>query len=135
MTADQTRRVMSAYFDALETRHFSQFFTDDVTWTTVQSNIHIIGPRDVQEAVNVLHARLLDLQTRQLVFADHTAYIEGSGADPASPSRVPYCVAYDLVGQRIAAMRAYGDLAAFMPPQDESSPATGEGPIASDERA
>lgn len=34
MSADDTRRVMSAYFEALETGRFSGHFTDDVTWTT-----------------------------------------------------------------------------------------------------
>ena len=115
MTADQTRRVMSAYFDALETGRFAQFFTEDVTWTTIQGDTHINGPEAVQDAVNALHARLQDLQTRQLAFAEAAAYIEGSGADALGEGRIPYCVAYDLVGDRISAMRGYGDIADFMP--------------------
>lgn len=105
---------MSAYFDALETGRFTQFFTDDVVWTTIQGGTHVQGPEAVQDAINVLHARLPDLQTRQLVFAENAAYIEGSGA--GATGRIAYCVAYDLVGERIRAMRAYGDIAEFMPP-------------------
>jgi hypothetical protein len=115
MTTDQTRRVMNAYFDALETRSFAQFFTEDVVWTTIQSDTHIKGPEAVQDAINVLHARLQDLRTYHLVFAERSAYIEGSGADATGDGRIPYCVAYDLVGERIRAMRAYGDVAEFMP--------------------
>jgi hypothetical protein len=117
MTADQTRRVMSAYFDALEACRFAQFFTEDVVWTTIQSDTHINGPEAVQDAINILHARLHDLRTRQLIFAESAAYIEGSGADALGESRIAYCVAYDLVGERIGAMRAYGDIADFMPIQ------------------
>jgi hypothetical protein len=51
MTADQTRRVMSAYFDALEAGSFAQFFTEDVVWTTIQSDTHINGPEAVQDAI------------------------------------------------------------------------------------
>ena len=115
MTADQTRRVMSAYFDALEAGSFAQFFTEDVVWTTIQSDTHIKGPEAVQDAINVLQGRLHDLRTSQLVFAESAAHIEGSGADTTGESRIPYCVAYDLVGERIRAMRAYGDIAKFMP--------------------
>ncbi len=115
MATDQTRRVMSAYFDALETGRFAEVFTEDVVWTTIQSDTHIKGPEAVQDAINVLHARLQDLRTSQLVFDERAAYIEGSGADATGDSRIPYCVAYDLVGERIRAMRAYGNIAECMP--------------------
>jgi hypothetical protein len=72
---------MSAYFDALEAGSFAQFLTDDVLWTTIQSDTRIKGPKAVQDAINVLHGRLHDLRTSQLVFAESAAYIEGRGAD------------------------------------------------------
>ena len=37
MSTDDTSQTMSAYFTALGTGRFQQFFTDDVTWTTIQS--------------------------------------------------------------------------------------------------
>jgi hypothetical protein len=107
---------MSAYFDALEAGRFARYFTEDVVWTTIQSDTRIKGPEAVQDAINFLHARFHDLRTSQLVFAESAAYIEGSGAGARGEGRIAYCVAYDLVGERIRAMRAYGDIAEFMPP-------------------
>lgn len=116
MPADQTRRVMSDYFAALGTGQFTQFFTDDVTWTTIENNAEVRGRREVQEAILGLHARMSDMRTRQLVIADQAAYIEGSCAGIGGQAdRIAYCVAYDLDGPQIASMRAYGALAAFMP--------------------
>lgn len=108
---------MEAYFAALSTGRFRQFFTDDVTWTTIQNGAEVSGAQAVEEAITGLHARMSDLRTRQLSVGEGMAYIEGScaGADGA---RIPYCVAYDVVGDRIAAMRAYGEIAAFMPAAD-----------------
>jgi len=116
MSADQTRQVMSAYFEALETGVFAWCFTDDVSWTTIANDTYVRGPDAVEAAINGLHARLKDLQTRQLVMGEDAAYIEGSAAGPNGEARIPYCVAYDIVGDRVGAMRAYGDIAEFMPP-------------------
>lgn len=111
MSADQTRQVMSAYFGALETGHFARYFNEDVTWTTVASDTQVRGPDAVEALINGLHDRLKDLQTRQLVIGEDAAYIEGTAAGSNGDGRIPYCVAYDIVGGRIGAMRAYGDLA------------------------
>ncbi|HEV7196733.1 MAG TPA: nuclear transport factor 2 family protein, partial [Pedococcus sp.] len=110
----ETTRVMDAYFAALGTGQFNQFFTDDVTWTTIQNNEQVCGAQAVEAAINGLHARMSDLQTRQLVVSNGFAYLEGScaGKDEA---RIPYCVAYEFAGDRIAAMRAFGEIATFMP--------------------
>lgn len=116
MSTDDTNRVMSAYFEALGTGRFRQFLTDDASWTTVQTGEEVSGAIAVEDAINGLHARMSDLRTRQLVVADGEAYLEGSCLDPDGAQRIPYCVAYDLAGDRIASMRAYGDIAAFMPP-------------------
>ena len=116
MSTNDTNRVMGAYFEALGTGHFQQFLTDDATWTTVQTGEDIRGAIAVEDAINGLHARMTDLRTQQLVVADGAAYLEGTCADPNGADRIPYCVAYDLAGDRIVAMRAYGELAAFMPP-------------------
>lgn len=116
MAADQTRQVMSAYFEALDTGRFARYFTDDVTWTTIANDTYVQGSDAVEAAINGLHARLQDLQTRQLVIGQDAAYIEGSAAGVNGEGRIPYCVAYDIVGNRVAAMRAYGDIAEFMPP-------------------
>ena len=80
MSSDRTRRVLSAYFDALGAGRFAKHFTEDVTWTTVTEGNHVIGPAAAEEAIALLHARLRELQTRQVVFGPDSAYLEGSAA-------------------------------------------------------
>ena len=116
MDVEQTQRVMMAYFTALRAGQVTEFFTDDVTWTTVESGADVQGASQVQEAIQGLHARMSDMQTRRLTISEDAAYIEGSCAGhDGSPQRVDYCVAYDLADHRITAMRAYGALTPFMP--------------------
>jgi len=116
MSTDDTSETMSAYFAALETGRFQQFFTDDVTWTTIQSGAVVRGAEAVEGSINGLHARMTDLSTRQLISAQGVAYLEGACAGTGDGDRIPFCVAYDLADDRIDAMRAYGDIASFMPP-------------------
>src|SRR4051794_22198384 len=97
MPYEQTQRVMSGYFTALGTGQFSQFFTEGVTWTTVEVDDVVRGSTEVQNHILKLHGGMSDAQTRQLVIADGNAYIEGSCASIQVPgSRTLYCVAYDL---------------------------------------
>jgi hypothetical protein len=115
--SQQTRQVMNDYFTAMGSGQFNQFFTDNVTWTTVENNAVVQGRAEVQDHILNLHSGMSDLQTRQLVIAEDNAYIEGSCASISGHGlRTLYCVAYDLDGPRIASMRAYGALAAFTSP-------------------
>ena len=116
MSTDDTSQTMSAYFTALGTGSFQQFFTEDVTWTTIQSGAVVHGAEAVEGAINGLHARMPDLSTRQLMSALGVASVDGTGAGAGDEDRIPFCVAYDLAADRIDAMRAYGDIASFMPP-------------------
>jgi hypothetical protein len=107
---EQTRRVIGDYFRAMDTTgQFAQFFTDDVTWTTIDTNAVVRGPRAVQDFIVALHARMSDAETHRIVFSDDCAYLEGScaGVD-GQTDRIPYCIAYDLIGSQIASMRSYG---------------------------
>ena len=52
MSTDDTSQTMSAYFTALGRGRFQQFFTDDVTWTTIQSGAVVRGAGAVEEAIN-----------------------------------------------------------------------------------
>lgn len=45
MSSDNTRRVMSAYFDALGAGRVAKHFTEDVTWITVTDGNHVTGPQ------------------------------------------------------------------------------------------
>lgn len=116
MSTDDTSQTMSAYFTALGRGRFQQFFTDDVTWTTIQSGAVVRGAGAVEDAINGLHARMPDLSTRRLVSAQGVAYLEGTCAGTDGGERIPFCVAYDLSADRIDAMRAYGNIASLMPP-------------------
>ena len=60
-----------------------------------------------------LHSTMEDAQTRQLVFGQDSAYLEGDCDDRAAggDARTRYCVAYDVEGELIKAMRCYGPLA------------------------
>jgi hypothetical protein len=113
----QTRRVIADYFRAMETTgHFAQFFTDDVTWTTIDTNDVVRGPQAVQDFIVALHARMSDAQTHRLVFSEDCAYLEGScaGVD-GQTDRIAYCIAYDLTGSQIASVRSYGPVGPLMP--------------------
>jgi hypothetical protein len=112
---EETRRVIGDYFRAMEeTGQFAQFFTEEVTWTTIDTNAVVRGPRAVQDFIVTLHGRMSDVQTDRLVFSDDCAYLEGScaGADEQM-DRIPYCIAYDLIGSQIASMRWYGAVGPF----------------------
>lgn len=113
MSVEVSRSVMDAYFTAMATGDFVSFFTDDVTWTTVETGATVCGPRAVQDHIIALHARMSEVRTTHLVVSDGAAYLEGSCAGAAGQGRIGYCAAYDLAGDRIRAMRAYGALAAF----------------------
>ena len=116
MSVEETRTLMDAYFQAMGTGAFSGFYSADVTWTTVESGAVVSGPRAVEQAVIGLHANMIDLRTLRLVTADGAAYLEGSAERTSGPpGRIRYCVAYDIAGPRITAMRAFGALAALMP--------------------
>ena len=63
-----------------------------------------------------------DMQTRQLMIVDNGACLEGSCSGAAADEdRICYCVLYELDGDRISAMRTYGELAAFMPYSQQPS--------------
>jgi hypothetical protein len=107
---EQTRRVIGDYFRAMdETGHFAQFFTEEVTWTTIDTNAVVRGPRAVQDFIVALHGRMSDADTDRIVFSDDCAYLEGSCAGlDGQADRIRYCIAYDLIGSQIASMRSYG---------------------------
>jgi hypothetical protein len=116
MSTDRTRQVINDYFHALRTGQFKQFFGETVTWTTIEDSSCVTGPDDVEAAINGLHARMSDTQTRQLLIVDNLVCLEGSAAGTRpDDDRICYCVTYELDGDRIIAMRAYGALAALMP--------------------
>jgi SnoaL-like domain len=116
VTADQTQQVIDRYFEVMGARgDFSQFYVDEVTWTMVDAGAQIRGAAAVRDYVIALHAQMSDVQTRRIVVSDGAAYLEGECINvqkPESP-RIAYCLAYDVTGDRITAMRCYGTFGAM----------------------
>jgi len=128
MSAETTERVMRDYLEALLSRgDFGRFFTDDVLWTTMETGQEIRGRAAVREYIVALHTMLFDARPvlRGTLVTDGTALLEadfvgrhigeiGGVAATGRDVKVPYCVVYDVQGERIAALRAYFPVAALM---------------------
>ena len=121
MSVEATSRVMRSYLDALLARSdFADYFTDDVTWTTVGSDQELQGREPVRDFLIWMHTQAFDAHPRvkTLVAGDGQAALEADflgthigeffGMPATGRSvRVPYCVVYDLNDDKIAALRAY----------------------------
>jgi hypothetical protein len=68
------------------------------------------GASSVRDYVVALHNNMFDARTQMLVVADGHAYLEGDyvEAPTGTGSRIYYCVAYDVVDDRIAAVLRFG---------------------------
>jgi hypothetical protein len=79
---------------------FSQFYSDDITWTMVDAGITISGAAHVGDYVTALHAQIADVRTRRVSVGDGAAYLEGecTNAQALDGPRIGYCVTYDLSG-------------------------------------
>jgi steroid delta-isomerase-like uncharacterized protein len=121
MTVEATSEIMRSYLDAFLARgDFADYFTDDVTWTTVGGGQDLQGRGPVREFLVWMHTQAFDAhpKVKTLVVGDgqaaleadfagtHTGEFLGMAATGKSV-RVPYCVVYDLRGDKIAALRAY----------------------------
>jgi hypothetical protein len=117
VSVDQTQQVIDRYFGVMGAGgDFSQFYVDDVTWTMIDAGDEIRGAAAVRDYVIALHAQLSDAHIRRIVVSDSAAYLEGdcvNGQNEDAP-RIVYCVAYDVTGDRITAMRCYGTFGAII---------------------
>jgi steroid delta-isomerase-like uncharacterized protein len=121
MSVEATSRVMRSYLDALLARSdFADYFTDDVTWTTVGSDQELQGREPVRDFLIWMHTQAFDAhpKVKTLVAGDGQAALEADflgthigeffGMPATGRSvQVPYCVVYDLNDDKIAALRAY----------------------------
>ena len=128
MATETSERVMREYLDALLSRgDFGRFFTDDVLWTTMETGEQIRGREAVRDYIVALHTVLFDARpvVRGLVASGNVALLEadfvgrhvgeiGGVAPTGRDVNVPYCVVYDIHGERIAAVRAYFPVGALM---------------------
>jgi SnoaL-like protein len=124
MTSTETRAVIDRYFDLMgRGEDFATCYADDMRWTTFDGGTQVSGPTEVRDYLTGLHRNMPDIQTRPLVYADETAYVEGDCADPrsASTDRIAFCIAYEIANGLITSARCYGPIG-FL------APAGGRGP-------
>ena len=128
MATETSERVMREYLDVLLSRgDFGRFFTDDVLWTTMETGEQIRGREAVRDYIVALHTVLFDARPvlRGTVATDGVALLEadfvgrhigeiGGVAATGMEVDVPYCVVYDIEGDRIGAVRAYFPVTALM---------------------
>ena len=127
MTSTETRAVIDRYFDLMgQGEDFATCYADDVSWMTFDGGTTVVGPPEVQDYLVGLHGNTPDSQTRPIVYADQTAYVEGDCADPRSTGadRIAFCVAYDVGNGLITSARCYGALG-FLAPARGVNPAAG----------
>ena len=121
MSVEATADTMRSYLDALLARgDFADYFTDDVTWTTIGTDQTMHVREAVQDFLAWMHTQAFDARpkVKTLVVGDgqaaleadfvgtHTGEFLGMAASGKSV-QVPYCVVYDLRDDKIAALRAY----------------------------
>ena len=85
--------------------------------TTFDDRSQLRGAGPVREYLLALHENMVDARTRRLIFAESAAYLEGdcAAASTGGINRIAYCVAYDVTGDKISAMRCYGAIAHLAP--------------------
>jgi hypothetical protein len=76
----------------------------------LDAGAEIRGAAAVRDYVIALHAQMSDVHTRGIAVSDNAAYLEGDyvNAQNEDAPRIVYCVADDVTGDRIKAMRCYG---------------------------
>ena len=121
MSVEATTRIMDGYFEALlGGGDFGQYFTDDVSWTTMETGDQVFGREAVKNLIVTLHTEIFDAhpELKRSAITDGYAFVEadfvgthtGQFADIAPTGaaiRVAYCVAYDVVDHGIQALRGY----------------------------
>ena len=121
MTVEGTSQTMRSYLDAFLARgDFAEYYTDEVTWTTVGAGQELQGRQPVRDFLMWMHTQAFDAhpKVKTLVVGDGQAALEADfvgthtgeflGMAPTGKSvQVPYCVVYDLRGDKLAALRAY----------------------------
>ena len=121
MTLEATAETMRSYLDAFLARgNFADYYTDEVTWTTVGADQELQGRQPVRDFLIWMHTQAFDAhpKVKTLVVGDGQAALEADfvgthtgeflGIPATGKSvQVPYCVIYDLRYDKLAALRAY----------------------------
>jgi predicted ester cyclase len=121
MSAEQTRRTMEQYAEALVARgDLARHFSADVELSIAGSELRAEGPEAAEQAIRDLHERAFDAspEIMKVLVGDGEAALEavfvgthtGEFAGVAATGnavRVPYAVFYDVDGDKISALRIY----------------------------
>jgi predicted ester cyclase len=121
MSVESTTQVMNDYLDALVKQgDFGRYFAEDVVWTTTETGDEVRGRDAVRDFIVAFHTQAFHArpEIKALTVGDGKATLEadfvgthaGEFAGVAATGaqlRVPYCVCYDVDGDRITALRAY----------------------------
>jgi predicted ester cyclase len=121
MSVDTATETIKPYLDALLNRgDFARYFSDNVTWTTMDTGDEVHGRDAVRDYILALHTQMFDARPefRSLTIGETTAALEAdfvgthtgefAGISPTGAAvRVPYCVVYDLADDKITALRGY----------------------------
>jgi steroid delta-isomerase-like uncharacterized protein len=118
---ETTSQIMRSYLEAFLARgDFADYYTDDVTWTTVGTGQELQDRQPVRAFLMWMHTQAFDAhpKVKTLVIGDGQAALEADfvgthtgeflGIPPTGKSvQIPYCVVYDLQDDKITALRAY----------------------------
>jgi predicted ester cyclase len=114
LSVEATSKTLRSYLDALVARgNLADYFTDDVSWTTVGGGQELHGRGPVRDFLIWMHTQAFNAhpKIKTLVVGDGQAVLEADFVGthtgeflgiPASGRsvQVPYCVVYDLQQER-----------------------------------
>jgi steroid delta-isomerase-like uncharacterized protein len=127
MPESNTSMIMRSYIDALIARaDFASYLDDDVTVEIVGTTVAARGRQAVRDLITSLHTQAFDATVKvKTLIADegqaaleaefigtHTGDFLGMAAT-GKPVNVPYCVMYDLSGDKITALRIFMPMEMF----------------------
>ncbi len=125
MSAEQTRKVIEAYFSSGHDN--LTMMADDVVFTDMASGVEYIGPEAVKGMLNWFYHVAFEAttETTNMVFADGHAVWEGwvkgkhigefAGIPPTNKEfSAPIVVSYDVEGDKIVRGRIYFSAVSFM---------------------
>jgi ketosteroid isomerase-like protein len=128
MSVEDTQRTLDEYLDALVSGgDFAAKFSDQVSWTTMETGEEIHGREAVRDFIVALHSQLFDAtpELRNVYVGDGSAALEAvfvgkhmaefAGiAATGDEVRLPYAVCYDVSDGKIDALRGYFPILALV---------------------
>jgi len=121
MAVEDTRRAMETYVeDLLQRGPYKGHFSDDVVLSMVGTDQGAEGPEGVEAWIDYLHREAFEArpELKNMIVGDGQAAVEfdfvgkhvgefGGMAATGREVRVPYCMVYELEGEKIKALRGY----------------------------